>query len=85
MMCAGALAPEARGGNIVQLALGQHGGADRAGDDRREAEPDDHDDGDIGGTKPGQGQEGHDHRREGEEGVDEAAEHLVNGATADSP
>ena len=80
-MCAGALAPEARGGDIVQLTLGQHGGADGAGDDRGEAEPDHHDDGDIGGTKPGQGQEGHDHQRDGEEGVDEPADHLVNRTT----
>ena len=77
-MYGGALAAQTRRGDVLELTLGQDGRADSPRDQRREDEADDDDHGVVRGPESGQREERDDHDREGEEGLDDPRDRLVD-------
>ena len=65
-------------GDVLEFRLGQDGRADGARDQRREDEADDDDHGVVRGPEGGQREERDDDDREGEEGLDDSRDRLVD-------
>ena len=85
MMWSGALMAKLRCRDIVELAFGQHAARTVRAMIGAKREADDEDAPSLGGTERDQGEQRHDHGGERQQGIDDAAEDLVDRCRGNSP